>query len=94
MENEPSITWDEAKRAATLRERGIDFADMAAFDWDSALTAEDDRLNYPEVRYVSIGRLDNTLVVCVWCYRNHATRIISLRKANARERERYEQTID
>lgn len=86
------LTWDEAKRRSTLQERGLDFADMAGFDWDGALTAEDDRRVYPEIRYVSIGSMSGFLVVCVWCYRDGAIRIISLRKANVRERKRYEQT--
>ena len=30
--------WDEAKREWTLETRGLDFADMARFDWDSALS--------------------------------------------------------
>jgi uncharacterized DUF497 family protein len=67
---------------------------MAVFDWDSALTAQDDRRSYPEPRYVSIGRMNNALVVSVWWYRNETTRIISLRRANSRERKRYEQTVD
>jgi uncharacterized protein len=84
------LTWDDTKRKATLQERGIDFADMTVFDWDSSLTAQDDRQSYPEARYVSIGNMSNTIVVCVWCYRNDTIRIISLRKANKRERKRYE----
>lgn len=94
MENDATLTWDDTKRETTLRERGIDFANMAVFDWESALTAQDDRRGYPETRYVSIGRMNNAIVVCVWCYRNETTRIISLRKANSRERKRYEQTVD
>ena len=94
MENDAPLTWDDAKRETTLRKRGIDFADMAVFDWDSALTVQDDRRGYPETRYVSIGCMNNAVVVCVWCYRKETTRIISLRKANSRERKRYEQTVD
>ncbi len=94
MEDDLALTWDDAKRKATLRERGLDFAHMAVFDWSGALTAQDVRRDYPEVRYVSIGYMNDTLVVCVWCYRNEALRIISLRKANPRERRRYEQAPD
>jgi uncharacterized protein len=94
MKDDFILTWDDTKREATLQERGIDFADMAVFDWGRSLTAQDDRQSYPEVRYVSIGHMGNTVVVCVWCYRNDTIRIISLRKANERERKRYEQTPD
>ncbi|OFX13877.1 MAG: hypothetical protein A2516_01475 [Alphaproteobacteria bacterium RIFOXYD12_FULL_60_8] len=93
MPSDDFYTWDEVKREATLRERGLDFAAMSAFDWDDALTVQDDRRDYPEVRYVSIGALQGELVVCVWCYRDGGTRIISLRKANNRERKRYDKAM-
>lgn len=83
-------TWDETKRQKTLSERGLDFADMAFFDWDTALTLEDIRQDYPETRYSSKGLIKNMLVNCVWCYRDGTVRIISMRKANKRERMYYE----
>jgi uncharacterized protein len=93
VRNDNKLSWNDAKRDATLLDRGLDFADMANFGCDSALTAHHDRRDYSEDRYVSIGRMSDALVVCVWCYRNETTRIISLRKANRRERSRYEQTV-
>ena len=56
---------------------------------DATLTVEDDRQDYGEVRYVTIGFLDDTMVVIVWTRRNDAHRIISLRRANERERRLY-----
>lgn len=94
MEDTAPLSWDETKRQATLVERGLDFAHMAAFEWDSALTLQDDRKDYAEARYVSMGLLESAVVVCVWCYRDGTTRIISLRKANSRERKRYAKAID
>ena len=85
------LTWDEAKRQKTLKERGLDFADMAAFDWDNALTLEDSYSNRAELRFISIGHLPSALVVAVWCYRDDETRIISLRRATRKERKLYEQ---
>ena len=86
-----SFTWDEAKRRKTLNTRGLDFADMARFDWDNALTAEDNFSDSGERRFISIGYLSNLLVVTAWCYRNDSTRIISLRRATKKERKYYEQ---
>jgi len=37
------LEWDEAKRQATLRERGLDFADVALIEWETAVIFEDDR---------------------------------------------------
>ncbi len=83
--------WDENKRLQTLAQRGLDFADMPRFDWDNTLTLEDTYSDRGELRFVSIGYLFDALVVCVWCYRNEKTRIISLRKATRKERKYYEQ---
>lgn len=90
---EIDFTWDENKRQITLQERGLDFADMKVFDWETAIFIEDVRQDYPEVRFVSTGFLRQDLVVCAWCYRESKTRIISLRKANKRERKHYEKAI-
>jgi uncharacterized DUF497 family protein len=35
--------WDESKRRNTRKLRGVDFADMVLFDWDTALTRTDNR---------------------------------------------------
>ena len=53
------------------------------------LTVEDDRPDYGEVRFITIGFLDDTMVVLVWTPRDDARRIISMRKANERERRLY-----
>ena len=85
------LEWDEAKRLATLEQRQLDFADVAHIVWETALTVEDVRQDYSEVRYITLGMIFGRLHVCVWCYRGIAMRIISLRKANGREEKRYEQ---
>ena len=54
-----------------------------------ALTVEDDRRDYGEDRFLTIGFLDGTMVVLVWTPRGAADRIISMRKANERERALY-----
>ena len=83
------LEWDEAKRIATIRERGLDFADVAQIDWDTADTREDTRSQYGEARYVTLAPIDGRLFVVVWCEREDSMRVISLRKANDRERRRY-----
>lgn len=87
-----TYTWDENKRQSTLAERGVDFADMTSFAWDTALTATDTRNEYGETRYISLGFINIRLHVCVWCYREDTTRIISLRKANKKEIKSYEES--
>ncbi len=85
------IEWDEAKRRLNLDKHGVDFAGMDGFDWDKAVTREDARGEYGERRFVSVGWIGSRLHVCVWTYREEAFRLISLRKANDRERKRYGQ---
>lgn len=79
------LTFDSAKRASTLAERGLDFACASEIFEGVTVTTEDRRLNYGEYRYVTIGYLDTRVVVVVWTPRGRARRIISMRKANERE---------
>ena len=83
MKRGPDLEWDEAKRQATLTDRAVDFADVSALDWDSALTREDNRQGEP--RFVTLGAIHGRLHVLAWCWRGEYLRLISLRKANARE---------
>ncbi len=80
--------WDEAKRNATLIERGTDFASVAGFDWNTAVVERSDR--HDEIRWVATGYIEDRLHRVVYTERRNRRRIISLRKANARERRDYE----
>jgi uncharacterized protein len=82
-------TWDDNKRAANLAKHGVDFAAVEGFDWETALTAVDDRRDYGEDRFITIGYIGPRLHVMVWTPRGDDTRIIGLRKANDREERRY-----
>lgn len=87
------LEWDDNKRNLTLVERGLDFADVASVDWGLALTREDVRANYSEVRFVTMAPINNRLCVFAWCARGDALRVISLRKANEREKGKYERAL-
>ena len=82
--------WDEQKRAANKARHRVDFLVVVDFDWDSALVAPDDRYDYGEERYVSIGPINGRLHVLIFTRRDAAVRVISLRKANEREVKQYE----
>jgi len=82
------ITFDPAKRASTLDERGLDFADAAeVFDGVTA-EVEDTRKDYGETRIICFGLLRGRLVQIVYTPRDAGRHIISMRKANAREKAR------
>ena len=88
----PAYEWNEAKRAANLRLHGVDFASAEAFEWDLALTIDQNRSG--ERRYASFAPIHGRLHCLVWTARGAAVRVISLRRANNRERRAYEQAID
>ena len=82
--------WDEAK-AASLSKHGVDFDDaMRIFLDPRRLIAEDERFDYGERRLQVLGAVEGRIlfVVCTW--RSGVCRLISARRANARERARYE----
>lgn len=86
------IEFDPAKSATNLRERGLDFAAVKHFDFDTAIAEPDTRRDYGEPRVVAIGYLGDRLhVLCFKPVAYAHIRVISLRKANARERKIYAQ---
>jgi uncharacterized DUF497 family protein len=62
---------------------------MRSDGWNTAVTQQDLR-SVDEERWISVGLIEDRLYVAVWTQRGTDTRIISLRKANNREADRYE----
>lgn len=87
------ISYDPAKRAATLEERGLDFVDTPEVFSGPIFERADDRFEYGEKRYITIGLLRGRMVVLVWTPRGAARHIISMRKANEREQARFKAQI-
>lgn len=83
------LDWDKTKRDETLAERSLDFVDVAFLDWKRALTIKYLRQPYPEKRFITFGEIKGRLCVIAWCERDDALRVISMRKANAREVKKY-----
>ena len=77
--------WDEAKRRANIAKHGVDFADMARFDWDTAVFLKTEVLDY-EIRETAAGMVGDILFVVTYADRGiDLTRIISLRRASRYE---------
>ena len=53
--------WDEAKRLTNLAKHGVDFADIALFDWTTARELTDLRHVYGEVRIEASGLIGDRL---------------------------------
>ena len=81
--------FDPAKRNATLQIRGLDMARAPNVFAGATLTVEDNRKDYGEPRYITIGFLANRMVILAWTQRGKVRRIISMRKANEREQAVY-----
>ncbi|MGC2200111.1 MAG: BrnT family toxin [Stellaceae bacterium] len=82
--------WDDAKNERWVRERGFGFADiLPAFLDPNRRVERDQRRDYGEERFGLYGRVAGRLFVIADTRRGTVTRIISARKANARERDRY-----
>lgn len=83
------ISYDAAKRQKTMAERGLDFEDADQVFAGATVDFIDDRRDYGERRWLSFGKLRKRMVVLVWTERGTARHIISMRKANGREQQKY-----
>jgi uncharacterized protein len=87
------LTFDPAKRAATLADRGLDFADAEQVFAGLVFEFPDERFDYDEERIITVGLLAGRMVVIVWTRRGQDRHIISMRKANGREQQRYKDRL-
>ena len=85
--------WDERKAAANLKKHGISFEEAKSVFYDErAKLIDDPDHSADEDRFILLGLSSalKVLTVC-HCYRTHSgvIRIISARKATAREMKSY-----
>jgi len=84
---------DPKKERRNLSERGLSLDLAEQLDWATALIWEDKRNDYGERRYCVLGFIEDRMHSVVFTSRNGKPRVISLRKANKREVNRYEKAI-
>ena len=92
----PNFEWDEEKAKANLRNHRVSFDEAATVLGDPlSISISDPNHSVDEQRYVDVGTSNRGRVLVV-AYTEHEKniRIISCRKATARERRRYEEGID
>lgn len=85
------VTFDPAKEAANRDKHGVSLTRAVELEWDTALTWPDLRHDYGEARQCGIGYIGLRLYAVTFVDRAEGRRIISLRKANRREVNRYAQ---
>ena len=84
---------DPKKERRNIAERGLSLDLAEQLNWATALIWEDKRNDYGERRYCVFGLIEDRLHSVVFTPRNGKPRVISLRKANNREVNRYEKAI-
>ena len=86
--------WDDRKAAQNIAKHGVpfDYAVRVFLD-PSRLDREDTRRDYGERRWLTLGKIDGRLFAVASAPRGTAVRLISARKANEREKRKYDETL-
>lgn len=84
------IEFDPTKNNKNIIERDLNFERAKDFDFNTALFEIDNRHDYRETRVIALGYLGERLHVLIFTKIKDGVRVISFRKANNREKKRYE----
>jgi uncharacterized DUF497 family protein len=87
------ISFSSDKNETNIKKHGIALKAAEDFDWTSAIYAVDNRKDYGESRFIAVGLIGTRLHVMIFTPRDGGARVISLRKANRRERRNHEQGV-
>ncbi|CAA6603954.1 conserved hypothetical protein [Rhodospirillaceae bacterium LM-1] len=83
------IVFDPDKDDWNIRHRGLSFEQARDLEFETAIFLNDDRKAYGEQRLIAIGYLGDRLHILCFTPVPEGIRVISFRKANAREAEKY-----
>ena len=81
--------WDERKRQSNLEKHGVDFADLKSLFASETVTVLDDRFEYAEHRFITLGLLKGIVLTVAHTETDEVIRIISARRATHYEEEIY-----
>ena len=85
-----AFAWDDAKAAENLAKHGVSFMTARRVFGDPfAIERLDDRHDYGEDRFVTIGMVDNRLLCVAYTMRGATVRVISARGAEPYEHRQY-----
>jgi len=86
--------WDDRKAAENVAKHGVPFEFAARVFLDPHRTdGEDARQDYSEERRLTLGKIEGRLYAVAYTPRGQLVRLISARKANERERRKYDETL-
>jgi len=83
------IVFDPKKNDRNIARRGLSFELVGELEWDRALVVEDVRRDYGEVRLQVTAPMKGRIFIAIVTPRGDDLRVISFRKANAKEIENY-----
>ena len=83
------FSYDATKDQANIEKHGVSLGLATELDWDSLFALEDTRKEYGEARFIGFALLSERLYCVVFTDRGESRRIISLRKANDKEKMFY-----
>ncbi len=81
--------WDTKKRKANIKKHGIDFSELRKVFEKPMLTRIDNREDYGETRWISLGDLNGKIVILVYTETENNVRLISARRATKNEENIY-----
>ena len=84
------VEFDPEKNARNLQQRGMGLDRFAEMDFDTAISVEDTRKDYGELRLRVLGYIGGRLHAAVITPRGEKIRVISLRRASLKEVRAYE----
>lgn len=85
--------WNEEKREEVIKTRDVDILYAALIFEGTVVTNVDDRKEYGETRFKSVGMVGKECFIVVHTQRDGITRLITAWKGGRIDRERYEASI-
>lgn len=85
--------WDEVKRQRNIEKHGVDFLYAALIFEGEILTRQDDREDYGEVRFASLGLVDGVPYTVIHTERGENIRLISAWKGGRKDYEKYKSSF-
>ncbi len=85
--------WDKKKKKKNIKKHGIDFLELGKVFEKPMLTRIDDREDYGETRWISLGDLDGKIVVLVYTEEDDTVRLISARRSTNNEKRIYSEKV-
>jgi len=88
-----NFEWNEEKREQNVNKHRVDFLYAALIFEGESLTREDDRENYGEIRFASLGLVDGVAYTVIHTERGGNIRLISEWKGGQKDYEKYKKSF-